>query len=274
MLVFTKRQQSSKKNSRKHLPVTEKVIKILNKINESEVRKHFTLLEIPGCSWDVLKRLWLVVIHMYKGVAILFILIIFWFFICYPWPLCILEFKMTIFNQFSSGQSLSRVQLFATPRTAARQPGFPVFHYLPEFVHIHVHWASDVVQPSHPLPLLSLPAFNLSPPFFNPCRVFLMNLAFHIRWPKYWHFSFSISPSNEYSGLISFTMDWLDLLAVQGTPKSLLQYHISKASILWHCFLYSPTLTSIHDHWKNHSFDYMDLCWQSLCFLIRCLGLS
>ena len=125
MLVFTKREQSSKKIVEKHLPVTEKVIKILNKINEWEVRKHFTLLEIPGCSWDVLKRPWLVVIHMYKGVAIFFILIIFWFFTCYPWPLCILESKMTIFNQFSSLQSLSHVQLLATPRTAARQPGFP-----------------------------------------------------------------------------------------------------------------------------------------------------
>ena len=85
-----------------------------------------------------------------------------------------------------------------------------------------------------------------------------------IRWPKYWSFSFNISPSNEYSGLISFRMDWLDLLAVQGTLKSLLQHHSSKASILQHSVLfYSPTLTSIHDHWKNHSFDQMDLCWQS-----------
>ena len=77
-----------------------------------------------------------------------------------------------------------------------------------------------------------------------------------IRWPKYWSCSFSISPSNEYSGLISFRIDWLDLLTVQGTLKSLLQHHSSKASILQHSsFLYSPTLTSIHDYWKNHSFD-------------------
>ena len=77
-----------------------------------------------------------------------------------------------------------------------------------------------------------------------------------IRWPKYWSFSFNISPSNEYSGLISFRMDWLDILAIQWTLKSLLQHHSSKASILLALsFLYSPTLISIHDYWKNHSFD-------------------
>ena len=76
-----------------------------------------------------------------------------------------------------------------------------------------------------------------------------------IRWPKYWSFSFNINPSNEYTGLISFRMDWLDLLAVQGTLKSLLQQHNSKASILQLSFSYSPTLTSIHDYWKNCSFD-------------------
>ena len=82
--------------------------------------------------------------------------------------------------------------------------------------------------------------------------------ALQIKWPEYW--SFSISPSNEYSGLISFRIDWFDLLTVQGILKSLLKLHNLKASILW-CFnlLYGPTLTSIHDYWKNHSFDYTDL---------------
>ena len=81
---------------------------------------------------------------------------------------------------------------------------------------------------------------------------------------KYWSFSFSISPSNEYSGLISFTIDWFHLLEVQGTHKCLLQHHSSKASILRHsAFFIVPTLTSIHDYWKNHSFEYTDLCWQS-----------
>ena len=85
-------------------------------------------------------------------------------------------------------------------------------------------------------------------------RVFSSESVLCIRWPKYWSFSFSISPSNEYSGLISFRMDWSNLLDVQGTLKSLLQHRSSKASILF-SFLHSPTLTSIHDSWKNYSFD-------------------
>ena len=102
----------------------------------------------------------------------------------------------------------------------------------------------------------------LLPLIFPSIRVFSNESVFRIRWPKYW--SFSISPSNEYSGLISFRMNWLDLLAIQGILKSLLQHHSSKASNL-RCssFLYSPTLTSIYGYWKNRNFDYMDLCWQS-----------
>ena len=107
-------------------------------------------------------------------------------------------------------------------------PGFPVHHQLPEFAQNHVHQVGDAIQPSHPL---SFP----SPSAFNPSiRVFSNESVLHIRWPKYWSFNFSISPSNEYSGLISFRLDWFDLLAVQGTLKSLLQYHSSKASTL-HC---------------------------------------
>ena len=108
------------------------------------------------------------------------------------------------------------------------------------------------------LPLLLLP---LIPPSI---RVFSNESTLCMRWPKYWSFSFSISPSNEYPGLICFRMDWLDLLAVQGTLKSLLQNHSSKASIFYALsFLHSPTLTSIHDHWKNHSLDQTDFCWQN-----------
>ena len=108
------------------------------------------------------------------------------------------------------------------------------------------------------LPLLLLP---LIPPSI---RVFSSESTLCMRWSKYWSFSFSISPSNEYPGLICFRMDWLDLLAVQGTLKSLLQNHSSKASILYALsFLHSPTLTSIHDHWKNHSLDQTDFCWQN-----------
>ena len=119
-------------------------------------------------------------------------------------------------------------------------------------------------------PLLFLPSI------FSSIRVFSNESALCIRWPKYWSFSFSISPSNEYSGLISFRMDWLDLLTVQGTLKSspTPQFKNINSSAL--SFLYSPTVTSIQDYWKNHSFDYMDLCWQSNVsgFLICCLGWS
>ena len=106
-------------------------------------------------------------------------------------------------------------------------PGFPVLHHLPEFAQTHVHHIGDAIQPSHPLLSPSPPAFNLS-----PNQGLFQQLVLPTRWPKDWSFSFSISPSNEYSGLISFRMDWLDLLAVQGTLKSLLQHHSSKASIL------------------------------------------
>ena len=106
-------------------------------------------------------------------------------------------------------------------------PGHPVHHQLPEFTQIHVHWVGDATQTSQVLSSPFPPAFNLS-----RIRVFSNESALHIRWPKYWSFSFNISPSNEHSGLISFRMDWLDLLAVQGTLKSLLQHHSSKASIL------------------------------------------
>ena len=108
-------------------------------------------------------------------------------------------------------------------------PGLPVHHQLPEFTQTHVHRVDDAIQPSHPLS----PHFLL-PSVFPSIRVFSSELALHIRWPKYWSFSCSISLSNEYSGLISFRIDWFDLLAVQGTLKSLIQHHSSKASILWH----------------------------------------
>ena len=105
--------------------------------------------------------------------------------------------------------------------------GFPVLHNLPEFVQIHVQWVYDATQPSHPLsPPSPLPSIFLS------IRIFSNISAFCIRCPKYWSFSFSISPSNEYLGLISFRIDWFELLTAQGTLKSLLQHHISKTSIL------------------------------------------
>ena len=104
--------------------------------------------------------------------------------------------------------------------------GLPVHHQLPKFTQTHVHWLGDAIEPSHPLlsPLLL-------PSIFPSIRVFSNNSALRIRWPEYWNFSFIISPSDEHPGLISFMMDWLDLLAVQGTLKSLIQHHSSKASI-------------------------------------------
>ena len=99
--------------------------------------------------------------------------------------------------------------------------------------------------------------FLLSPSIFPSIRIFSKEIVLCIRWPKYWSFSFNISPSNEYSGLIYFSIDWF---AVQGTLKSLPQYHSSKASILWCSAFFIVQLTLIHDYWKNHSFVYMDIC--------------
>ena len=127
-------------------------------------------------------------------------------------------------------------------------PGLPVHHQLPSSPK---PMSIESVMPSNHLifrhPLLLLPSI------FPSIRVFSNESDLRIRWPKYWSFSFNISPSHEHPGLIFFRMDWLDLLTVQGTLKSLLQHHSSEASVL--SFLYSPTLTSIHDRWKNHSLD-------------------
>ena len=135
-------------------------------------------------------------------------------------------------------QSLSRVQLFVMPWTAA---GFPILHCLPELAQTHVRWISDATQPSHPLfPPSSLPSV------FPRIRVFSNESALLIRWPNYWGFSFITSPSNEYSGLISFRIDWFDLLTVQGTLKSLLQYHSSKASVLWCSAFFTVQLSHLY----------------------------
>ena len=125
-------------------------------------------------------------------------------------------------------------------------PGFPVHHQLLEFTKL---LSIDSVMPSNHLILC--PPLPLPPSIFPSIRVFSSESVLCIRWPKHWSFRFSISPSNEYSGLISFRMDCFALLAIQGTLKSLLQHHSLKASIL--SFLYSTTLTSVHDYRKNHS---------------------
>ena len=133
-------------------------------------------------------------------------------------------------------------------------PGFPVFHHLLEFAQSLVHWVSpsNHLILCHPFLLLSL--------IFPSIRVFSNESALCIRWPKYWSFSFSISPFNEYSRLISFRIDWFDLLAVQGTLKSLLQKEL-KASVLQRSAFFMVQLTLVHDYWKNHSLDYMTLGW-------------
>ena len=150
-------------------------------------------------------------------------------------------------------------------------PGFPVLHHLPEFVQTHVHQVGDAIQPS----VLSCP-LHLLLSIFPRIRVFYNKLALCIRWPKYWSFSFSITPSNGYSRLISFRIGCFDFLVVQKTLKILLQLHSSKASILWWsaCFmvqlshLYTTTgKTKALTRWAF----FGKVC---LCFLICCLGLS
>ena len=157
-------------------------------------------------------------------------------------------FKIFIVH-VSSVQSLSCVRLFATPWTTARQASLSITNSRSPPKPMSI----ELVMPSNHLvlcrPLLLLPSI------FPSIRVFSNESALHIRWPKYWSFSFSISPSNEHQRPISFRMNWLDLLAVQGTHKSspTPQFKSINSSVL--SFLYSPTLTSIHDHWENHSLD-------------------
>ena len=152
--------------------------------------------------------------------------------------------------QFSSVQWLSCVRFLETPWTAAHQ----AFLSITNSQSLLKLMSFESGMPSNHLILCH--SVLLPPSVFPSIRVFSSESVLHMRWPKYCSFSFSISPSSEYSGLISFRMDWLDLHAVQGILKSLLQHHSSKVSILW-CltFFIVPTLTSIHDYWKNHSFD-------------------
>ena len=129
-------------------------------------------------------------------------------------------------------------------------PGFPILHHLPEFAQTYIHWVADAIQPSH-----TLSPFHLLPSIFCRIRVFPNESALCIRQPNYWSFSFSIRSFNKCSELISFRIDWLDLLAVQGTlESSATQFESVNSSAL--SLFYGPALTSLHDYWKNHSFDY------------------
>ena len=142
-------------------------------------------------------------------------------------------------------------------------PGFPVLHHLLEFAQTHV-------MPSNCL-ILCCPLFLL-PTVFPSIRVFSSKSALCIRWPKYWSFTLSINPSNGYSGLISFRVDWFDILAVQQTLKSLLQFQQFKSiNSLVPSLLYGPTVTSIHDYWKNHSFTRQNFVGKVMSLLFNML---
>ena len=147
----------------------------------------------------------------------------------------------------SSVQSLSCIRLFAAPWNAACQASLSITN---SWSLLKCMSVVSVMTFNH----LILCCSFLLPSVFPSIRVSSSESVFHIRWPKYWSFSFSISSSNEHSGLISFRIDWFDLLAVQETLKSL-QHHSSKATILYHSAFFMVQLTSIHDYWKNHSFD-------------------
>ena len=154
---------------------------------------------------------------------------------------------LVLLGTFSSVQLLSHVQFFVTPWTAACQVSLSIANSwsLLKLMSIELVMPSNHLILCHPLLLL--------PSVFPSIRVFSNESVLHSRWPKYWSFSFCISPSNEYSGLITFRMDWLDLLAVQGSLKSLLQHHSSKASILLHSAFFIVQLS--HPYWKNNTFD-------------------
>ena len=150
----------------------------------------------------------------------------------------------------SNVQSLSRVWALCDPKDCST-PGFPVLHQLLELTQTRVRWVGDAIQTSHPLSSPSPPAFNLS-----QHRVFSRESVLCIRWPKYWNFSFSISPSNEYSGLISFRiwLLWSPCCPRDSQESSPTQQFKSIISLVL-TLLYGPTLTSIYDYWKNQSFD-------------------
>ena len=155
-----------------------------------------------------------------------------------------------------------------TPWTAACQASLSITNSrsLPKLMSIELVIPSNHLILCHPLLLL--------PSIFPSIRVFSNESVLHMRWPKYWSFSFNISPSSGYSGLISFRMDWLDLLKSKGHSRVFFNTTVQSINSLALSFLYSRTLTSIHDHWKNHSLVQMDLCWQCLCFVICCLSWS
>ena len=183
----------------------------------------------------------------------------------------ILLFHTPVFIQFSSVTQLCPT--LCNPMNY-NTPDLLVHHQLLESTQTHVHWVRDAIQPSHPL---SSPL--LLPSIFPSIGVFSNESVLHIRWLKYWSFSFSFNPSNEYSGLISFRIDWFDILAVQGTLKSLLQHHSSKASIFgYDCFKFSKEMLWIQwplwvHSWKLslHALGYWIQILENKIFYIKAL---
>ena len=156
---------------------------------------------------------------------------------------------MVPYRSFSSVQLLSHVWFFATPWTAACQASLSITNSQSL---LKLKSIKSVMPSNH---LILCHPFLFLPSIFPSIRVFSNESVLHIRWTKHWSISFSISSCNEYSGLVSFRIEWLDLLAVHGTLKSILQQHSSKASILQCSAFFMIQLTSTHDYWKNHSFD-------------------
>ena len=160
-------------------------------------------------------------------------------------------------NYISSVQSLGHVRLFATPWIAARQASLSITNSQSL---LKLMFTESVMPSNHLIPCRP---FFLLPSFSPSIKVFSNESVLCIRWPKYWSFNFNISPSNVHLGLISFRIEWFDHLVVQGTLKSLLQHHSSKASILRHSAFFMFQLSHTYmTTGKNHSFDWMDLCWQ------------
>ena len=179
------------------------------------------------------------------------------------------------FSIRSTGHNMSSIQFSSVAQSCptlcdpmnCSTPGLPVHHQLPEFIQTHLHRVSDAIQPSHPL-------LSPSPPASNPpsIRVFSNESTLRMRWPKYWSLSFSTIPSKEIPGLISFRMDWLDLLAVQGTLKSLLQHHTAEAAILQHSTFFTVQLS--HPYMTTGKTIALTRRTFCLCFWICYLGWS
>ena len=204
-----------------------------------------------------------------KFLSFFFILIISTYSLDAHSSMCALNIQAVLellwFGQFSS---VAQSCLTHCNPMDCSMPGSPVHHQLPELTQTHVHWVGDAIKPSHPLSSPSPPTFNLSQHQDLFKWVTSLHQVAKVLEFQLWH----QSPTSGYSGLISVRMDWLDLPAVQGALKSSPAPQFKSINSLVLSFLYSPTPTSIHDYWKNHSFDKMDLSWQNMALLFNMLS--